>query len=333
MHRVIPVFETSQVGQVRRAIQELAARLYAKEDVSARAALVATELTTNLLKHSVNGGEILYRAVQAENGEEAGIEILSIDSGRGIPNISRAFNDGFSTAGSPGTGLGAIQRMSDSLEIFSADKKGTVLTTQILPRGSSSRKAAAPRIRSICMPLESFDVSGDYCVVQRKGTFVNIMVSDGLGHGEEAALASQCAAEVFRKNSCADLSAMMLLIHEALSKTRGAAVALASFDTERRILKYVAVGNIDARICAEGPCQGCATLNGTAGLRLPKLAQFEYEIAPGALIVMHSDGLSARWNLSDYPGLSLQSPGAVAGVLFRDFARKRDDATILVFAT
>jgi anti-sigma regulatory factor (Ser/Thr protein kinase) len=311
----------------------MAARMLVKEDVSARAALVATELTTNLLKHSENGGEILYRGLTGESREQAGIEILSIDSGRGIPNISRAFNDGFSTAGSPGTGLGAIQRMSDSLEIFSADKKGTVLTTQIFPRTTSSRKAAAPRIRSICVPLESFDISGDYCLVLRKGTSVNILVSDGLGHGEEAALASRRAAEVFRKNSCADLGAMMMLIHEALGKTRGAAVALASFDTERRVLKYMAVGNIDSRVCSDGPCQGFATLNGTAGLRLPKLAEFEYEIAPGGLIIMHSDGLSARWSLNDYPGLSLQSPGAVAGVLYRDFARKRDDATILVFAT
>src|SRR4051812_31384352 len=110
MHHVAPVNESSQVGQVRREIQVLARRMCASEDVSARAALVGTELSTNLLKHSVGGGQILYRALPDESGTFTSIEILSIDKGRGIPNISKAFTDGFSTAGSPGNGLGAIQR-------------------------------------------------------------------------------------------------------------------------------------------------------------------------------------------------------------------------------
>src|SRR5688500_377503 len=149
MHQVMPVNEFSHDGQVRRGIQGLAGRMCASEDVCARAALVATELSTNLLKHSVSGGQILYRAITEEIGSVTAIEILSIDKGRGIPNISRAFSDGFSTAGSPGNGLGAIRRMSDSMEIFSADKHGTVISTQVCPR-LASKKPAAPRIRTIC---------------------------------------------------------------------------------------------------------------------------------------------------------------------------------------
>src|SRR5690242_1814579 len=102
MHQVTPVHESSHVGQVRRGIQELAGRMKASEDVCGRAALVATELSTNLLKHSLTGGAILYRVIKEENGTSNSIEIVSIDKGRGIPNISKALNDGFSTAGSPG---------------------------------------------------------------------------------------------------------------------------------------------------------------------------------------------------------------------------------------
>lgn len=332
IHRVVPVNETSHVGQVRRAIQELAARMDAPQDLGARAALVGTELTTNLLKHSDTGGEILYRTLPNEPEEPGGIEIISMDKGRGIPNISRALHDGFSTAGSLGTGLGAIQRMSDAIEIFSLDKKGTVISAQIRPR-SPSHKFIAPRIRSICVPLEGLDISGDFSVVLRKGAMVYIILSDGLGHGEAAAEASQRAGQVFRTNAGRELPELMTLIHEDLVRTRGAAVALASFDTRSRMLEYLGVGNIDARICGETTCQGCATLNGTVGSRLPKLTQFDYQLAPGAAIIMHSDGLSARWNLRDYSGLSLQSPGIIAGLLYRDYARRRDDATVLVFAT
>jgi len=332
MHQVTPVNESSHVGQVRREIQGLASRMCASEDVRARAALVATELSTNLLKHSASGGQILFRALTEEVGTFTSIEILSIDKGRGIPNISKAFSDGFSTAGSPGNGLGAIQRMSDSIEIFSADKHGTVISTQIRPR-SSSKKLAPPRVRSICVPLEGYEISGDYVVVVTKGSNVHIMVADGLGHGPEAAEASQRAATVFRKNVTCALPEMMRQIHDALKLTRGAAVALANFDAATRILKYVGVGNIDSRICTENDSRGCGTLNGTAGIRMPTLVEFEYSIPPGAVFVMHSDGLSSRWTFNEYPGLSMQTPGVIAGLLFRDFARKRDDATVLVLAT
>jgi hypothetical protein len=40
--------------------------------------------------------------------------------------------------------------------------------------------------------------------------------------------------------------------------------------------------------------------------------------------------LSARWQLADHPGLHLHHASLIAGVLFRDCARKHDDATVLV---
>jgi hypothetical protein len=126
---------------------------------------------------------------------------------------------------------------------------------------------------------------------------------------------------------------LMGRIHEALKTTRGAAVALASLDLSDRLLKYVAVGNIEARIVTPQTSQGCATLNGTAGLHLPKLLQFEYPAPQGAVIVMHSDGLSTRWELKDYPGINFGAPAAIAGLLYRDFHRKRDDATVVVAPT
>jgi hypothetical protein len=48
------------------------------------------------------------------------------------------------------------------------------------------------------------------------------------------------------------------------------------------------------------------------------------------MVVMHSDGISARWDLADYPGLRARGPAIIAGVLMRDFARNRDDASVVV---
>ena len=50
----------------------------------------------------------------------------------------------------------------------------------------------------------------------------------------------------------------------------------------------------------------------------------------GALVLLHSDGLASHWTLDRYPGLSARYPTLVAGVLYRDHRRGRDDTTVVV---
>jgi hypothetical protein len=40
----------------------------------------------------------------------------------------------------------------------------------------------------------------------------------------------------------------------------------------------------------------------------------------------------SRWSLEDYPGLAARDPAVIAGVLYRDFSRRRDDVTVVVAA-
>jgi hypothetical protein len=70
--------------------------------------------------------------------------------------------------------------------------------------------------------------------------------------------------------------------------------------------------------------------NGTLGFQFRRLQQFEYAFGTGALLVMHSDGLSARWNLDDHPGLRQRHPAVIAATLHRDHSRGRDDSTVVV---
>ena len=58
--------------------------------------------------------------------------------------------------------------------------------------------------------------------------------------------------------------------------------------------------------------------------------QYEYPFEPDWLLILHSDGLSANWSFDKYPGLFHRHPSVIAGVLFRDFRRQRDDATVIV---
>ena len=60
-----------------------------------------------------------------------------------------------------------------------------------------------------------------------------------------------------------------------------------------------------------------------------RINEFSYPWAEGAVLVLHSDGLGGRWDLARYPGLSRHHPSLVAGVLFRDWSRRRDDVTVV----
>ncbi|MCU1348296.1 MAG: anti-sigma regulatory factor, partial [Acidobacteria bacterium] len=117
----IAVHEQSQVAEARRIAQTSAGELHLDPVAAGRAALVATELATNLIKHG-GGGSILIGADEELRGS---IEIVAIDKGKGLPNVQQALADGYSTAGSPGTGLGAVQRAAVSFDLFSNAGKGT----------------------------------------------------------------------------------------------------------------------------------------------------------------------------------------------------------------
>jgi hypothetical protein len=96
------------------------------------------------------------------------------------------------------------------------------------------------------------------------------------------------------------------------------------------VLNYAGAGNIAASICTQGKTRSMVSMNGTVGHTMGRIQQFSYPWEKDSTLIMHSDGVSARWSLDQYPGLATRHPALFAGVLFRDFVRKRDDATIVV---
>ena len=107
-------------------------------------------------------------------------------------------------------------------------------------------------------------------------------------------------------------------------------MAVASLNLQRGILTFAGVGNIGASIVAPGTSRGMASHNGTVGHQLHKIQEFSFPWNAQSLLIMHSDGLNTRWDLSVYPGIWTKHPAIVAGLLYRDFSRERDDVTVLV---
>jgi anti-sigma regulatory factor (Ser/Thr protein kinase) len=322
----LQVADISQIGECRRAAQRIAAAWRLGETSIGRVGIVATELATNLVRHG-GGGELLVQPL--ERGAHTDVELLAIDRGPGM-EVERCMRDGHSTGGTPGTGLGAIRRLSAVFGAYSQSGQGTVVLSRISRSDTGDQPDRGVQFGAICVPVAGEVECGDSWSIAEDQGRVATLVIDGLGHGPLAAVAAQAAVEAFRDNPLAPPQDTMHELHRRLSATRGAAAACAVLDVETSQVTYAGVGNISGILLHDGTRKGLPSHNGTLGVALPRAKQFVYAWPPASIVVMHSDGVSARWNLAAYPGLSTLHPALIAGLLYRDLARARDDATIVV---
>ena len=318
----------SQVGEVRRLATSMAGRLGFNEHDQGRVALVLTEAANNVIKHA-GSGEIVLRSATHSIPR---IEALVVDKGPGIADVSRALQDGYSTAGTPGTGLGAVARLSSKFDVYSALGLGTVLLLQVWPEGSR-RPDPAPSdffdAGTVCLPYPGETAFGDAWAIRRVGDRALVIVADGLGHGPQAAAASEQAVRHFQESRADAPAAILAEVHAALRSTRGAAVAVASIDRSNQEIRYAGVGNIAASVVSGDQSRSMVSHNGTVGHEVRKIQEFQYPFPPEALVIMQSDGLQTHWRLDRYPGLAARDPAVIAGLLYRDFSRGRDDVTVL----
>lgn len=318
--------ELSEVAAARRAAQQLAKRLGFGETEVGRVALVVTEAATNIAKHAASG-EIVLQAVS--RGEVAGIEILALDRGPGMTDFQQSLADGTSSVGTYGIGLGAMQRQSNEFDVYSVTGHGTAVRMVLwaTPPEHDARKPAL-EIGAVSIAYPGETVCGDGWMVSFDEQAARFMVCDGLGHGPDAALAS---TEATRRAAGSDYPPAVVIehLHQALRSTRGAAVAVAELDRSAGEIHFAGVGNIAASVITDDQRYQLVSHNGIVGGKLLKVQTFSAKWERGSLFVAHSDGLSTRWSLDDYPGLARCHPGLVAAVLYRDFGRQRDDMTVL----
>ncbi len=325
----LPIVDSSQVSGARRAAAAVSRRAGFSDTQSDKAALIATELGTNLVKHG-GGGEMYLQTVGDATGTDR-LEIMTIDKGPGIANAAQCLSDGYSTAGSAGTGLGAVRRLSDGFDLYSQHGHGTVVLSQLLsaPLPSISRMKVL-EIGAIAKPKKGEQVCGDHwSVTELRGQW-QLFVADGLGHGPLASEAAMQAARLFRTTRSRTLPDLLASIHDALRSTRGAAAAIAGVDLGQQLVRFAGVGNIAGAVVSPGGTRNMVSLNGTAGVEMRKISEFTYPLSDDALLVLHSDGLASHWNMDQYPGLYLRHPTVIAAVLYRDHERGRDDVTVVV---
>lgn len=327
--QAVRVTDSSAAASARRVGAQFAETLGLGEVAAGRVALTVTELATNLLKHA-QGGAILFGS---DDARPKAVSILSLDKGRGIPNVQAAMQDGYSTAGSTGTGLGALRRSSISFEVYTLPAKGTIIHCLVGDEGASpSPLFPKPRfaVAGIGVPKTGETANGDSWGAFTAGDTATIGVADGLGHGPLAETASTAAVRVFQDRAGASIEHMMQDAHAALRPTRGAAAAVARVHGGSGRVDFIGVGNIAGTIVRGDDARRTVSLPGIVGHEMRKLQPFSYAWGADSVLVLHSDGLSAHWTASVYPGLLQQSPALIAGALYRDHCRGTDDATVVV---
>ena len=326
--------EDTQIGAARRAAVTMGHAQGLDTETLGRLAIIATEAATNMLRHADNG----VMVVRALIGPPAGVEVLALDRGPGIVDVPRAMADGFSTSGTAGQGLGAIQRLASQFAIYTHPGIGTALFARVTNQGGPrpTRVPRAPtlddRLGVICVPLRGEVLSGDAWRVQVQGPRTSVLVVDGLGHGPAAHAVSVKAVASFAKHGNRPPLESLAALDTAIRGSRGAAITIATVDEAAQHVRFAGVGNVDARVANGARTEHFVPQNGIVGHAMPTPRSPTVPWPAEGRLIMHSDGISNRWRLESYPGLATAHPTLIAGVIFRDFRRERDDATVLVLS-
>jgi len=217
----IHVEGADQAGEARRAAARLATGAGLDQATTGRLAIVVTECANNLWKHA-GGGEIVLTPTGPEEG---GVEVLALDKGPGMRDVERCFQDGYSTAGSSGTGLGAVRRLATDHDVYSSPDKGTALLARVTKPGT---RRPDTQVGGISVPLRGETECGDDFAFSDGASATGVLVVDGLGHGPAAADCAVAAVEAYRENGSAAPPDVMRAVHGALRATRGAVPRQAS---------------------------------------------------------------------------------------------------------
>jgi len=290
--------------------------------------IIVSEVTSNLIKHA-GQGEILFRINQTPTHDS--FDLVCFDNGPGMLDSLRMLKDGVSTTNTLGQGLGAIGRLSSSFQLYSLRNWGTVLHSRVCSDEHNGFDVAGLEIRglNVCKPRET--VSGDGYTIKKTRTGAQIFFADGLGHGPRAKDSIDQAAITFLKSNQDDPVEIIREIHSSVRRTRGLVGSIAVWNNKLQEWKICGVGNILTRVYTGILYKNYMSYNGTIGLNIPTSMKASTVGAErNQHLIMCSDGLRSRWDITRYPGIHKYNLMIMAGAIYKDFVRRNDDASILI---
>ena len=133
-------------GAASRDLKRHLKRIGAEADAVRRAMIAAYEAEMNVVIHTGGGGRL---DATVSDGQ---LDVDVVDEGPGIPDVSAAMREGFSTASAEaralgfgaGMGLPNIARNSDRVKVTSATGEGTTVSFSIALRPDAADQGARP---------------------------------------------------------------------------------------------------------------------------------------------------------------------------------------------
>ena len=307
---------------------------------------IISELGMNILKYAGHGEVRIYSKVSSS---ESYIDIVAKDNGPGIPDVTLALQDHFSTGGTLGLGLSGVKRMADRFNINSDQFNGTVIVARKYLKQSSLHKYSKAILNTIDehQPTESkdpnFNVSSSFkhfghnikggdatLAVKHKDGFL-LAIIDVLGHGEEAFSLASNIVEYISNNLTTNLVNLMHDLHATFKCSRGAAINLAYINLKRQSCHSIGVGNTNTAIIGNRNWKGFS-YNGIVGDRIPStLAEQTTTFIPGDLILFWTDGLPSRQTLDMINTIKYKTAEQITHQLIAKLAKPFDDSGCLVF--
>ncbi len=336
-----PVQNESARILLRSKLSAIAHRIGLSDQKRENMLLVASELVSNQVKHA--GGRGLIQIWQQPGPV---LDILALDYGPGIADLSRAEEDGYSSANTLGKGLGSIRRLSDESYIYTQQdasgksKKwsGTVFLARFRPGGKNidyDKGASAARNCPVALEIGLFSRSlsddrynGDRIYFQKTGDTLRWLHLDGLGHGEHAQAATANLAS--HLSHCDTPASVLAAVDRQLKGTRGAVAIIGELGLTGKALNILGVGDMHAHVMDNEEMQSVAFAPGVLGKEHHQPTSFRLGFGQRCLVITASDGIRRNWDISNFPGLFHQHPQLIAYALGNIMGRISDDQSLCI---
>ncbi|OOZ38415.1 hypothetical protein BOW53_15650 [Solemya pervernicosa gill symbiont] len=325
----LPVADDSSQVLLRSKLRAVSRRMGFGDTVRERMELVCNEMATNQLKYA-NGGQI--QLWEMSNGHPS-LDLFALDYGEGIADLDVAHEDGYTTSGTMGKGLGAIARLSHESGIYSV-RRGEVHDAPWHGTASWARfydnKEFAPHSTEVGVHLRAYhdDIhNGDAITYRSESGRLRWIHLDGLGHGVEAASVVEGVGALI--DEIDEMDELLETIGRRLQGTRGAVAILGEVD-EHGMAMLSGVGDMAASVISDAERRSATFAPGVLGHAYRKSELWQHQLADGACVVTASDGLRRSWSEKSFPGLWSLHPQLIALLLGNVVSRTSDDKSVFV---
>lgn len=319
----------AEVIAIRRISKEMSKKIGFDNHAQEEIVLVVSELASNIIKYADRG---IITLTPVSLSEQNGLMIEAVDSGSGF-NENIALKDGFSSSGTLGFGLGAVNRMMDEFDIHTNENNqtGTRIICKRWLRSKSSFTGRCPfDVGVVSRPKSGETVNGDSFVIKHGNGQSLVAVIDGVGHGLLAHQAAQAARYYIESHSELPFIDIFRGVDRACRSSRGVVMALASIDWDSMKLSFASVGNIEVKVLGAQEKFKFIVRRGIVGKNAPNPVITENDWRLDYALALHSDGLSTHWSWDDFSHHSDRTAQFIAEQIHRTLKKDNDDTTLII---